>query len=393
MNVSGQAEQVAIRCTLLRGGTSKGVYLHEHDIPEPGAVRDRVLKRIMGTPDVMQIDGLGGTHLVTSKIAIIKRSEHPGADIDYTFAQVDIDRDVIDYEGNCGNISAGVGPFAIDAGLVKITSPVTEVRIHNTNTGKLFSARVPVQGGRAKVEGDLAIAGVPGTGAEIFMNYSHTVGAKTGKMLPTENVVDVIRLESGEQIEATLCDVANPCVFVRAADIGLVGDELPERINHDEALIGRLREIRGKAGQMGGLCSDWRKVDEEMALLPMLVFVAEPADYVDLNRETVRSGDMDLRSRLVFLNRCHESMAGTGSMCTAAASRIRGSIVHQIVGERPAEADTLRIGHPLGVMTVKVKSHPANVLGGVEFDGLGFSRTARRILDGSVYVPATTSAG
>jgi 2-methylaconitate cis-trans-isomerase PrpF len=390
MNASGQSEQVAIRCTLLRGGTSKGVYLHEHDIPGPGLVRDRVLKRIMGTPDVMQIDGLGGTHLVTSKMAIIKRSTHPDADIDYTFAQVDIDRDIIDYEGNCGNISAGVGPFAIDAGLVDIVTPITQVRIHNTNTGKLFTAHVPVAGGRAKVEGDFAIAGVPGTGAELFLDYSNTIGAKTGKMLPTGKVVDVLTLENGTELEATICDVANPCVFVRAADIGLVGDELPERINQDDALIGLLREIRGKAGEISGLCSSWRKVDEEMALLPMLVFVSPPADYIDLNKAVVDARAMDLRSRLIFLNRCHESMAGTGSMCTAAASRIAGSIVNEAIGERAAQSDTLRIGHPLGVMTVKVKSHAANVLGGVAFDGLGFSRTARRIMDGFVYVPATT---
>lgn len=390
MNSIGQPEQVAIRCTLLRGGTSKGVYLHEQDIPEPGEIRDRVLKRIMGTPDVMQIDGLGGTHLVTSKMAIIKRSSHPEADVDYTFAQVDIDRDIIDYEGNCGNISAGVGPFAIDAGLVEITSPVTVVRIHNTNTGKLFSAHVPVAGGRAKVEGDFAIAGVPGTGAEILLDYSGTVGAKTGKVLPTGNIVDILELEDGRGIEATICDVANPCVFVRAGDIGLRGDELPERINQDEALIALLREIRGKAGYISGLCSDWRKVDEEMALLPMLVFVSPPADYVDLNKATVRADAIDLRSRLIFLNRCHESMAGTGSMCTAAASRIPDSIVNQAVGAKAAATERLRIGHPLGVMSVKVQSRPANVLEGVEFDALGFSRTARRIMDGFVYVPAST---
>lgn len=387
MNSTGQAEQVAIRCTLLRGGTSKGVYLHEQDIPESGPIRDRVLKRIIGTPDVMQIDGLGGTHLVTSKIAILKRSSRPDADIDYTFAQADIDRDVIDYEGNCGNISAGVGPFAIDAGLVNIVSPVTRVRIFNTNTQKLFVAHVPVQGGRAKIVGDFAIDGVPGTGAEIFLDYSSTIGAKTGKMLPTDNVVDVLTLENGTRLEATVCDVANPCVFVRASDIGLAGDELPDRINTDQPLITFLREIRGKAAQLSGLCSDWRTVDEESALLPMLVFVAPPAGYVAMNKTPVKADAMDLRSRLIFMNRCHESMAGTGSMCTAAASRLQGSIVNQALGTPPNGSETLRIGHPLGVMTVKVKARQANVIGGVEFEGLGFSRTARRIMDGFVYVP------
>lgn len=390
MRTNGFGEQVTIRCTLLRAGTSKGVFLHEQDIPAPGPVRDAVLKRIMGTPDVMQIDGLGGTHLVTSKMAIIKRSNHPNADIDYTFAQTDIDRDVIDYKGNCGNISTGVGPFAIDAGLVDITEPVTKVRIYNTNTQKIFVASVPVAGGRAKVIGEFAIAGVPGTGAEIQLDYTSTVGAKTGKAVPTGNVIDKIKLENGSELEATICDVANPCVYVRASDVGLTGSELPERINSDDELTTFLREIRGKAGAMIGLCSDWRLIDDQSALLPMLVFVAPPADYIDMNKKRVLASSMDLRARLVFLNRCHESMAGTGSMCTAAASRLHGSIVNQALASESSKRGTLNIGHPLGVMTVNVKTRPANVVGAVEFESLGFSRTARRIMDGFVYVPADT---
>ncbi len=390
MTQSSQPEQTAIRCTLMRGGTSKGVYLHEQDIPAPGALRDKVLKRIMGTPDVMQIDGLGGTHLVTSKIAIIKRSARPGADIDYTFAQAELDRDVIDYEGNCGNISAGVGPFAIDAGLVEIKEPMTQVNIYNTNTNKLFVAHVPVQGGRAKVEGTFSIAGVPGTGAEIFMDYSKTIGAKTGKLLPTENVIDKLTLEDGRKLETSICDVANTCVFVRAEDIGLTGDELPEQINHDDKLVNFLRQIRGKAAEMIGYCSSWKKVDEESPFLPFVVFVAKPKDYVAMNRKHISAKSMDLRSRFVFMNRCHESMAGTGSMCTAAASRIEGSIVNQALGASPNGNEDLRIGHPLGVMNVKVKSKKANNIGGVEFEALGFSRTARRIMDGFVYIPSST---
>ncbi len=390
MNSGGFGEQVGIRCTLLRAGTSKGVFLHEQDIPTPGPVRDAVLKRIMGTPDVMQIDGLGGTHLVTSKIAIIKRSSQPNADVDYTFAQTDIDRDVIDYKGNCGNISTGVGPFAIDAGLVEITEPLTKVRIFNTNTQKMFVANVPVTGGRAKVTGNFAIAGVPGTGAEIQLDYTSTIGAKTGKAIPTGNVVDKIRLENGSELEVTICDVANPCVYVRASDVGLNGSELPERINHDDQLTAFLREIRGKAGALIGLCSDWRLIDEESALLPMLVFVAQPADYIAMNKQKVLANSMDMRARLVFLNRCHESMAGTGSMCTAAASRVPGSIVNQALAPDSSRKQTLNIGHPLGVMTVNVKARPANVVGGVEFESLGFSRTARRIMDGVVYIPSET---
>lgn len=384
-----EPEQIAIRCTLMRGGTSKGVYLHEHDLPPPGPTRDSLLKRIMGTPDVMQIDGLGGTHLVTSKIAIVGPSSVPGADIDYTFAQAELDKDVIDYTGNCGNISAGVGPFALDAGLVRPGETETEIRIHNTNTSKIIVARVPTRNGRARVQGDFAIAGVPGTGAEIFLDYRMTAGAKTGKILPTGNRTDVLKLENGSELEVTICDVANTIVFCRAADIGLKGDELPETINPDEELVQRFREIRGKAAERIGYCTDWRRVDEESPFLPFVVFVSKPADYVTMAGTKASATGMDLRARLIFMNRCHESMAGTGSMCIASASRIPDSIVNQALADGAAEKKTLSIGHPLGIMHVRVETRPSNNEEGMEIEALGFGRTARRIMDGYVYVPAS----
>ena len=390
--MSDEPEQIAIRCTVLRGGTSKGVYLLEHDIPPPGPARDRLLKRIMGTPDVLQIDGLGGSRLITSKMAIVKRSSRPDADVDYTYAQVVLERDLIMYSSNCGNISAGVGPFAIDAGLVSVTPGTTQVRIHNTNTGKILVAHVPVAGGRAKVTGDFAIDGVPGTGAEIRMDYAQTVGAKTGRILPTGQVTDPVHLEDGRTVNVTICDVANPCVFVRAEDVGLDGSELPDSFATDPALIQRLREVRGKAAERIGFCDDWKDVDRQSPGLPLLVAVAEPKAYPSMRGRTVEPDQTDLRARLVWYNKCHESMAGTGSMCTAAASRIPGSVVNQAVGPAAA-ASKLRIGHPMGVMTVNVEATPSNELGGVSFSALSFSRTARRIMDGFVYVPREVLEG
>jgi 2-methylaconitate cis-trans-isomerase PrpF len=382
-----ETDQVAIRCTILRGGTSKGVYLLEQDVPPPGEARDRLLKRIMGTPDILQIDGLGGSRLITSKMAIIKRSARADADIDYTYAQVVLDRDLVMYSSNCGNISAGVGPFSIDAGLVDITEPVTRVRIHNTNTGKILVAHVPVAGGRARVTGDFAIDGVPGTGAEIRMDYAGTIGAKTGKMLPTGRPIDTVELENGGRVNVTICDVANPAVFVEAGAIDLDGSELPERFASDPALIDRLREIRGKAAEKIGFCNDWREVDQQSPALPLMMIVAAPKAYNNMRGDPVDPATTDLRARMVWYNRCHESMAGTGSMCIAAASRIPGSIVNRTIGAAAAQTDRLRIGHPLGVMKVNVSARAANVPGGVEFEALGFSRTARRIMDGVVYVP------
>lgn len=387
---TGVYDQVGIRCTLMRGGTSKGVYLFDHDLPRPGPARDALLLRIMGTPDISQIDGLGGSRLLTSKIAIIGPSTIEGADIDYTFAQADLDRPIIDYEGNCGNISSGVGPFAIDAGLVSIKEPFTEVRIHNTNTQKVIVAKVPVENGRAKVKGDFAIAGVPGTGAEIFMDFRLTAGAKTGKILPTGNRIDAIQLDNGKNIEVTICDVANIIVFCRADDLGLNGDEGPDQIDNNTQLGSLLREVRGKAAAMVGFTSDWTRAESEAPMFPMLAFVSEPSDYKALDRSLVNASNMDLKVRLIFLNRCHAAMAGTGSMCIAAASRVPDSIVNQALDSDALARNSLQIGHPSGVMNVVVHTREANNEAGMEIEALGFGRTARRIMDGTVYVPTGT---
>jgi len=227
-------EQTKIRCVQMRGGTSKGLYFRAEDLPNAGLKRDRLLQRLMGSPDVLEIDGLGGSRPITSKVAIVSRSQRQDADVDYTFAQVEIDRDGVIYSGNCGNISSGVGPFAVDEGLVEVTEGNTRVRIFNTNTNSVLVADVPVKHGKARVEGDFAVPGVPGTGAEIVMNWSGTVGAKTGHLLPTGNAIDKIKLESGKEIQASLIDAANPLVFVKSEDFGLTGSELVDEIDKNQ---------------------------------------------------------------------------------------------------------------------------------------------------------------
>jgi 2-methylaconitate cis-trans-isomerase PrpF len=354
----------------MRGGTSKGVFFLEHDLPPAGADRDRLLKRVMGTPDPMQIDGLGGTHLVTSKIAIIARSADGRADVDYTFAQAEIDRDVIDYTGNCGNISAAVGPYAIDAGLVAPAEGTTRVRIRNTNTDKVLVAHVPVSDGRAAVLGDFSIHGVPGTGAEIFMDYTGTIGAKSGRLLPTGEPIDAISLDDGRSLELTLCDVANTVAFIRAADIGLTGHEPPAFFTG--AIIDLLREIRGKAAELAGFVRDWNDAETESPFLPFVMLLAPP-----------RQGDV--AARMIFMNRCHGSMAGTASMCLAAASQVVGSIPFEL-SRRRAEG-VLDIEHPAGLMDVAVSVRTGTSGASTGFDRLGFRRTARKIMDGMVYIP------
>lgn len=382
-------EQIGIPCTLMRGGTSKGLYFKSEDLPPPGPQRDTVLKALVGSDDLLQLDGLGGSRLVTAKLAIVGRSSRPDADVDYTYGIVPPGRDIVVYTSNCGNISAGVGPFAIDSGMVApVEGPIARIRIFNTNTKKILIAHVPVVNGRARVEGDFAIPGIPGTGALVFLDYSATTGAKTGKVLPTGHLVDRIMLEDGRAIEATIGDVANPCVFVRAADVGATGSERPDDINASDALIATLRELRGKAAQAIGLCKDWREAETVSPALPLAVMVAPPATYRGSDGVEVASGAMDLRARLVFYNKCHESMAGTGSMCTAAMSRIPGTLVHEACrGAAGGKPDELRIGHPLGAMTVVVRAKPGAGVEGATYERLGFGRTARRLMHGIAYVP------
>ncbi len=365
----GPAEQASIRCVLARGGTSKGLYFHEHDLPPAGAHRDKLLQRLMGSPDVLQIDGLGGSRPITSKVAIISRSKRNDADVDYTFAQVEIESDVVVYTGNCGNISAGVGPFAVDEGLVPLTEGNTQVRIYNTNTGKMIIAEVPVSGGKAKVDGSFVVPGVPGTGAEIAMNWADSVGAATGRLLPTGNATDRIELENGRVIEATLCDAANPCVWLLASSVDLEGGELSNEIDSNPRLIDAIREVRGKAAVLFGFCRNWRLVDAESPGLPMVGLVAPPKDYVTLSGDHAAEHDMDLRVRLIFMNRLHETIAGTGSICVAAASRVPGSVVHAVACNR--SGDTLLIGHPSGITPSQVKARPIEKSPFVEFETLG----------------------
>jgi 2-methylaconitate cis-trans-isomerase PrpF len=377
-------EQTEVPCVLMRGGTSKAIFFHEADLPPAGATRDAFLKRAMGTPDPLQIDGLGGSTLSTSKVAIVARSQRDDADVDYTFVQLGVTRDEASYDGNCGNISSAVGPFAIDEGLVRAIEPVTQVRIFNTNTHKLLVARVPVRESKARVLGQCTIAGVPGTGAEILMDYSATVGSRTGRLLPTGNAVDRIAMEDGRSIAVTLCDVANPCVFVAARDVGAAGTELPAAIAGNRKLVADLHELRAKAGQLLDFWPDWRASD--LPPMPMLVMVAAPTDHATLDGPALAADSMDLSARLMYGDVFHSSLAGTGTICIAAASRVQGSVVHAALAARAA-ASLVRIAHPSGVTEVRVEVAPDSLPGPLRFAALGFARTARRLMAGTVFVP------
>lgn len=390
MTAARHGQQVGIRTTIMRGGTSKGLYFHAAAIPPPGPSRDQTLLRLMGSPDVLQIDGLGGSRPITSKVAIIEQSERPDADVDYTFAQVDIEQSRVHWNGNCGNISSGVGPFAVDEGLV-VADPdarYVDVRIHNTNTNMILTATVPITDGTADVIGDCAIPGVPGTGAEIIMDWSATIGSSTGRLLPTRNVVDEWRLSDGRRVAVTIVDVGNPTVWISAEDIDATGGELPHEIDENQDLRGTLREIRGRAAAALGLAAEWRLADTEAPGIPLLGMVSPPANYHSLNADPVLADDMDLRVRLMFMGRLHESLAGTASVNLAAASRVRGSIVSAACRPDRRHPKYLHAGHPSGVMGIRVVTADTGTVV-PEFRTLGISRTARRIADATTWIPHT----
>lgn len=374
------SEQKRVPVVILRGGTSKGIYIKANDLPADPAQRDEVILRIFGSPDVRQIDGLAGADPLTSKLAIIGPSDRPDADVDYTFAQVSINERVVDYNGNCGNISSGVGPFAIDESLIKAQEPVTKVRIYNTNTGKMLYAEVQVKDGKARVSGDCVIAGVPGTGSPILMDFASTAGAATGNVLPTGNPMDVLETSRGP-LDVSIVDVANPCVFVRAADVKMKGTEEPAIIDGNSDLLTYLEEIRAKCCVMIGMAKSPEDALKNSPAFPMIAFVAEPADYVDFTSGNIISkGDVDLVSRLMYMQVLHKTYAGTATACTGAAAKINGTIVNQAI-PNVDKLDTIRIGHPAGVIPVVAD------VDGIKVRKAALVRTARRLMEGYAFVP------
>lgn len=381
------SKQISIPLSYYRGGTSKALFFHEKDVPPPGTARDKVLKRLMGSPDPMQIDGMGGTHIVTSKIALIRPSSRQDADVDYTFCQVSIEDDFIAYDANCGNISAAVGPFSITEGLVRTfksgqsvdpSIKTQEVRVYVTGTKKILTEHIPIdQDGKVIQTGNFAIAGCPGTAAPILLDYKETVGGACGRgILPTGHTVDHTTV-AGKDVGYTVCDVANIIVFARAEDLGIVGNEQPAVLDKDDAFIARTKELRGKAAQAVGMCKTWENVDAESPGLPMVVLVSAP---------TIPEGH--IQSRLFLDNKTHSAMAGTGAVCHAACSRIPGTIVNQMLRSGTEKENVLNIQHPSGIMPAAVTLKNTPVEGQTpEFATLSFVRTARRILKGEIDIP------
>ena len=355
---------VGIPCLLMRGGTSKGPFFLASDLPQNEAERDRVLLAVMGSPDVRQIDGIGGGDSLTSKVVIVDRSSRPGIDLEYLFAQVSVDKFSVDTTPNCGNMLSGVGPFAIERGLIPASDPVTEIRIFNLNTKKVIEAVIPTPGGKVTYEGDTRIDGVPGAGAPIVLKFLDAAGAKTGKLLPTGQAKDVV-----DGIEVSCVDFANPIVFLAASSFGKTGHESKRELDADKELLARLEPIRLKAAVLMGMGDASGKV------LPKLVLVAPPQ----------RGGNIS--SRYFVPWNCHAAHAVTGALCVAAACAIPGSIANALVQLDPSDPNKIAIEHPSGMLETRIEVERPEGAALPTIRSAGIVRTARPLLGGTVYIP------
>lgn len=375
------AEQIVIPCAFMRGGSSRGGFFLDQDLPQDKVQRDAVLLAAYGSPDGRQIDGIGGSDPLTSKAAVVRRSERPDADVEYTFYQVGIDEPTVSTGGNCGNMLAAVGPFAILRGLIPATEPETIVRIYTTNTRQVVTARVPVRLGQASCEGDCAIAGVPDPGAAIRLDFGDCSGAVSGKLLPTGAARDLVEID-GREIEVSLIDAATPFVFVKASDVRGTGIELPDDLRNNIELMARLEQVRGWAAVALGLVARPELARADSPNIPRVIMIAEPRNYVTVSGREIAEADVDICVRQLAMQRPHKALAVTGAVCTAVACAVPGSIVAEAVGRPLQEA---RLGHPSGVLRVASRVR-TGTNGAVLIESAQIERTARLIMDGALYV-------
>ena len=356
------AAQHRIRCMMMRGGTSKGAYFLEEDLPSDTASRDRVLLAAMGSPDPRQIDGMGGAHPLTSKIAIVSKSKRPGADIDYLFAQAVVDEARIDVSPTCGNILAGVAPFAIERGLVAAEQGTTRVRIYMVNTKSLCEARVATPGGKVDYEGDARISGVPRSSAPVLLNFLDTAGSSCGALLPTGNPVDTI-----DEVAVTCIDNGMPVVIIEARSLGLTGYESCEALDADVEAKARIGSIRLKAGPLMRLGDVTKKV------VPKMTLVAPARD----------GGSICTRTFIPHV--CHEAIGVLGAVSVATACVIPGSVAARLAVLPSGARKSVSVEHPTGEFTVELET--GNDSGSAVVKSAALLRTTRALFDGEILVP------
>jgi 2-methylaconitate isomerase len=378
--------QQRLRAVFMRGGTSKAIMFRQDDLPADRDAWAPIFLAVMGSPDPngRQLDGMGGGISSLSKICVIGPPSRDDADVDYTFAQIAVDRALVDYSGNCGNMSSAVGPFAVDEGMVpQPNGSDATVRIHNTNTRKIIVSRFRMDGEHAAVAGDLALDGVAGTGAPIRLDFADPAGARTGRLLPSGHATDTLEVPGLGRIEASMIDAANPCVFVRAADLGRGATERPDALERDTALLDKLEAIRRAASVAMGIAPN-AEAAGAIPGVPKVAMLAAPAESCTLSGRVLTAGDTDILVRMISVGQPHRAVPLTGALCLAVACRVPGSIPHQLAAA--GRNGDLRIGHASGVVLVAADARVT--ADGIEVPYATVYRTARRLFQGEVFYPA-----
>lgn len=383
--------QLKIPAVYMRGGTSKGVFFLAEHLPADAKERERVLLRVTGSPDRYgkHIDGMGGATSSTSKVVIVSRSTRPDCDVDYLFGAVAIDSPVIDWSGNCGNLTSAVGPFAISQGLLSVPSDgLATVRIWQANIRKKIIARVPMQDGAVQEEGSFTLDGVAFPGAEIRLEFidpaSDDDEAVGGGLFPTGQVIDTVDVPGVGVVEMTLINAGNPTIFMHAARLGLQGTELQGDVNADAALLKRAEAIRAHGAVAMGLVANDEQATTQRPHTPKLVFVSAPQVYLASDGKHIEVSDSDLLARSFSMGLLHHAMPGTSAVAIAVAAAIPGTLVNQVAGSGAA-AGQVRFGHPSGVLSVGAEARQAQ--GGWVVTKAVMSRSARRLMEGAVFVP------
>jgi 2-methylaconitate cis-trans-isomerase PrpF len=379
---------IKLKCVIMRGGTSRAVFFHENELPSDPELRDKVVLDVFGSPDIREIDGLGGADALTSKLSIISRYNGPEADVEYNFGQVMFDEPLVSYGMNCGNISAAVGPFAVDEGLVKPVEPVTAVRVFNTNTQKVLIIHTPVRAGRAVVSGDCHIDGVPGTGAKIGVDMTHCGGTRGKGVLFTGNPKATVDVPDVGEIEWSLVDLANPTVFVKAEAVGLNGTEETKDILDNQEIGRKMEAIRSDAGVVYGVAEDERSVDIDWPVTPFSVIVMPPCDYPTIQGKKAKAADMSLRAIVWAAHQYHKAYSGTMCAATGVAALIPGTVVNEVLADEAKKTDEIKIGHPSGIMECDAEVEMKD--GQAIPKKATYYRTARRIMEGYVYLKPWT---
>ncbi|MGZ3180850.1 MAG: 2-methylaconitate cis-trans isomerase PrpF [Telluria sp.] len=392
------APQLRIPATYMRGGTSKGVFFRLQDLPQaaqvPGQARDALLLRVIGSPDPYgkQIDGMGGATSSTSKTVIVAKSTRPGHDVDYLFGQVAIDKAFVDWSGNCGNLSAAVGSFAIASGLVDAgrvpRNGTAVVRIWQANIGKTIIAHVPMTNGEVQETGDFELDGVTFPAAEVQLEFLDPAAEEEGvggSMFPTGRLVDDLEVPGVGTFKATMINAGIPTIFLNAKDIGYTGTELQDAINGDSRALAMFETIRAHGAMRMGLI---RNIDEaaQRQHTPKVAFVAPPADYVASSGKQVKAGDIDLLVRALSMGKLHHAMMGTAAVAIGTAAAIPGTLVNLAAGG--GEREAVRFGHPSGTLRVGAQAQQAD--GEWTVTKAIMSRSARVLMEGFVRVPADT---